>query len=105
MWLTAQRTPFLWRRACSQAHYAFSTDAVRWKISPRQTYSYTVDEIGGHAHTFARVDRPALVFAEHNATDETFSQPRYLINGVCDGLRCIDGAPGMTYTMFRQLFF
>eukprot|EP00051_Salpingoeca_urceolata_P010074 m.122744 g.122744 ORF g.122744 m.122744 type:complete len:407 (-) comp16574_c0_seq2:462-1682(-) len=72
--------PFLWRShrgwhvlmhgmcptGVLQAHYAFSTDAIHWTTSPRETYPYLVQTTSGKAETFARVERPQLVFGKAN---------------------------------------
>lgn len=108
--------PFLWRSKrgwhiivhgmCPsgflEAHYAWSLDGVTWRHSTEQTWKYTVAMADGSTRFHDRVERPQLVFQRRNETDWTFSEPIYLINGVCDGIVCLEH-PGMTYTIFRPL--
>ena len=84
------------------AHYAFSTDARHWRVSPRQTYSYTVALTGGDSHTYTRCERPQLFFEHQFASNGTMEHPLVLYNGVCDGLACL-GQPPMTYSIARVL--
>ena len=98
-----------------QAHYAYSSDAVSWVVSPRQTYGYTIDFKGQGVRFFARVERPQLIFAAQptaNGSDGTQGMPTHLVNGVCspsgsaggiyDCLQTV-GHPLMTWTAIRPL--
>ena len=116
--------PFLWRSSrgfhilthgmcpsgVRQAHYKFSLDGVSWLTSPLQTYHYTVTFDDASVHTFARVERPQLLFGNRDETTGFYDSPIMLYNGVCgtgqnkSDYECVfDQLTGMTWTLARPL--
>lgn len=116
--------PFLWRSSrgfhiithgmcpsgVRQAHYKFSLDGITWFTSKVQTYHYTVKYSDGSNHTFARVERPQLFFADRNPLTGYYSNPLVLYNAVCgtgsnmSDFECVfDQLTGMTWSLARPI--
>lgn len=95
-----------------QAHYAFSLDAVNWRVSPRQAYRYETKYADGTSQLFTRVERPQLGFFGGIVESFGDSTPAVLYNGVCAATTpkevygCLElksADPVMTWTLARQL--